>query len=505
MVLRARRPFRPGLVLILLTLVGAVVRFGGLTAQSFWLDEYLWTQNSVGSIDDIFHLADGYPPLFGVVVHTMMAAGLGSDWWLRFPSALAGTLAVPLTYAVARRVGGRAPALAATALMAVNPMAIWYSQECGAYALFMLVALASTLCFLRLLSGGSARYASGYAVAVCLGFGLHYYFAFVVAAQAVVASWDFACHRERRRLWLAMGVAAAAGFLVWGQAFLYDVASQSAEDSMRATSILALPYTVLTFVGGFSLGPPLRQLHHAVYSDGPLWTVVAPYSAITVCAVGLTALLALLAGTRRLTAPRVLIALLVAVPVLGAWTASLALVGYRPRYAVAALPLAAIWCASALGTRVRVPAGVLLIGLASLQLLALRQIDDAAYAREDTRAAAAYVDAHDPAATVVLVGDAADAFDRYAGSARTVAIMPWEANDPALLRARIDVSLRNRHEVWLLLARPWTTDRYEHVRALLEARYAAREEVHFAGVALRRYAERPVLAASENPSRRPRP
>lgn len=500
MALRTRRPFRPGLVLALLTLVGAVVRLGGLTAQSFWLDEYLWTQNSVGSVGDIFRLADGYPPLFGIIVHGLMQAGLDSDWWLRLPSAIAGILTVPLTYAVARRVGGRASALAATALMAVNPMAIWYSQECGAYALFMLAALSSTYCFLRLLGGGSRRHAWGYAIAVCLGFGLHYYFAFVVAAQALVALWDAVGHPERRRLWLGMGVAAFVGFLVWGQAFLYDVASQSAEDSQRATSVLALPYTVLTFVGGFSLGPPLRQLHHAVYSDGPLWAVLAPYSSVTVCAVGVTAVLALVACGRRLTPARLLTALLVLVPVLGAWAASLALVGYRPRYAVAALPLAAIWCASALGTRLRPVAGILLIGLASLQLFALRQIDDADYAREDTRAAAAYVGAHDPSATVVLVGDAADAFGRYAGTARTVVILPNEANDPTLLRERVDTALKDRHEVWLLAARPWTTDRYDHVRALLEARYAAREEVHFAGVSLRRYVDTPILAAREEAS-----
>ncbi|HEY2385396.1 MAG TPA: glycosyltransferase family 39 protein [Candidatus Binatia bacterium] len=498
--LRVRRPFRPGLILALLTLVGAVVRVGGLTAQSFWLDEYLWTQNSTGSVGDIFRLADGYPPLFGIIVHGMMQAGLGSDWWLRLPSAIAGVLTVPLTYAVARRVGGRAPALAATALMAVNPMAVWYSQECGAYALFMLVALASTWCFLRLLGGGARGAAWGYAVTVCLGFGLHYYFTFVVAAQGLVALWDVARHPERRRLWLAMGVAAIMGFLVWGQAFLYDVASQSAEDSQRATSILALPYTVLTFVGGFSLGPPLRQLHHAVYSEGPLWSVLAPYSTITVCAVGVTAVLALIACGRRLTPTRLLTALLVLAPVLGAWAASLALVGYRPRYAVAALPLAAIWCASALGTRLRPVAGVLLIGLASLQLLALRQIDDADYAREDTRGAAAYVGAHDPAATVVLVGDAADAFERYAGSARTVAIMPNEANDPDRLRERVDSVLKDRHEVWLLSARPWTTDRHDHVRSLLETRFAAREELHFAGVSLRRYVDAPIVAVREDTS-----
>jgi hypothetical protein len=79
-------------------------------------------------------------------------------------------------------------------------------------------------------------------------------------------------------------------------------------------------------------------------------------------------------------------------------------------------------------------------------------------------------------------------------------ILPNEANDPTLLRERVDTALKDRHEVWLLAARPWTTDRHDHVRALLEARYAAREEVHFAGVSLRRYVDAPILAAREEAS-----
>jgi uncharacterized membrane protein len=494
---RLHPPFRPRLLLALLTLVAAVVRFGGLTAQSFWLDEYLWTQSAAGSVHDILRLADGYPPLFGLLVHAQLRAGLASDWWLRAPSALAGTLAVPLTYAVGRRVAGYAPALAAAALLAINPMAIWYSQECGAYALFLLMALASTLCFLRVLAGGGGRDVYGYISALFLGFGLHYYFGFVVAAQALVGVRDAVRRPQRRVFWACMALAAAATFAVWGQAFLYDLGAQSAEDSGRPMSLLALPYTMLTFVGGFSLGPPLRRLHWILYSDAPLWEVVAPYSAVTLLALGVTTVLAILASARRWTVARALAALLVVVPVLGAWLASIVLVGYRPRYAVAALPIAAIWCASALRTRFRPLAGVLLIVLASLQLMALRHVDDRDYAREDTRAAAAYVSGRGPYATVILLGSAGDSFDRYAGATtRLVTIFPHDMDDDATLHARLEPVLAERGDVWLLAARPWTIDPNDRVRAILDSALTPREEVHFAGVALRRYVLAPTRTAA---------
>lgn len=495
--LRCQRPFRPRLLLALVTLVAAVVRFGGLTAQSFWLDEYLWTQSAAGTVRDIFRLADGYPPLFGLLVHAQLGVGLASDWWLRAPSALAGTLAVPLTYAVGRRVAGRAPALAAAALLAVNPMAVWYSQECGAYALFLLMALASTLCFLRLLGDGGWRDVYGYVGALLLGFGLHYYFVFVVGAHALVAAWDAARRPRRRVFWAGMALAAVATFALWGQALLYDIGSQAAEDSGRPMSLLALPYTMLTFVGGFSLGPPLRRLHWTLYSDAPVWSVVAPYSAVTVLTLVVSTVLALLATARRWTPARALTALLVTVPVLGAWLASMMLVGYRPRYAVAALPLAAIWCASALRTRARPLAGLLLIVLASLQLAALRRIDDREYAREDTRAAAAYVGARDARTTVVLVGCAADAFGRYADVATNlVVVLPHDVVDETSLRARLDPALATHRDVWLVSSRPWTIDPGERVRGLLDGELTVREEVHFAGVALRRYVAAPTRTAA---------
>jgi uncharacterized membrane protein len=448
-------------------------------------------------VPDIVRLADGYPPLFGLLVHVLLRAGLASDWWLRAPSALAGTLAVPLTYAIGRRVAGRAPALAAAALLAVNPMAIWYSQECGAYALFLLMALVSTLCFLRLLGDGGVRAALGYISALFLGFGLHYYFAFVVAAQAFVAAWDAVRRPQRRVFWACMAVAAAATFAVWGQAFLYDLGAQSAEDNGRPMSLLALPYTMLTFVGGFSLGPPLRRLHYTLYSDAPPWTVVAPYSAVMLLALGVSTVLAVLASARRWTPSRALTALLVFVPVIGAWLASMLLVGYRPRYAVAALPLAAIWCASALRTRFRPLAGALLIVLASLQLAALMRVDDREYAREDTRAAAAYVVARDADATVVLVGSAADTFGRYVGTvARLVIVRPHDLDDDITLHARLEDVFAVRGDVWLLSSRPWTVDPNDRVRVLLDTTLAAREEIHFAGVELRRYVVAPTRTAA---------
>ena len=113
--------------LLAVTLVAALVRLVDLGWQSLWVDEFLWTQTaSMKSIAAIVHRPDGYPPTIALLFRILQHAGLGADWWLRLPSALAGALSVPALYAVGRRLAPPATALLAAGLLPINPMAIWY-------------------------------------------------------------------------------------------------------------------------------------------------------------------------------------------------------------------------------------------------------------------------------------------------------------------------------------------------------------------------------------------
>jgi len=93
---------------VVVTLLAAFVRLVDLGWQSLWVDEYLWTLTaSLKSLSAIIHRPDGYPPTMALLFRALQRSGLGDDWWLRLPSALAGTLSVPVLYAVARRVARR--------------------------------------------------------------------------------------------------------------------------------------------------------------------------------------------------------------------------------------------------------------------------------------------------------------------------------------------------------------------------------------------------------------
>jgi 4-amino-4-deoxy-L-arabinose transferase-like glycosyltransferase len=214
--------------LLPLTAVAAAVRFPGLDRQSIWLDEWDSVRLAVKPVAAIVVTPDGEPPLFGLLLHALIRLGAASDWWLRFPSAVAGTLAVPLLLLVGARLGRPRTGLVAAALLAIHPLAVWYSQEARAYAVTMLLALASTGCLVELLRGGRTSWAVAYALTTSLGFGFHYYFAFVVAAHALIALADAAATPARRRRWLGTALLTGVALALWLPGLRADAAAQAA-------------------------------------------------------------------------------------------------------------------------------------------------------------------------------------------------------------------------------------------------------------------------------------
>jgi len=120
------------------TLLAAAVRLCGLGVQSLWLDEAFSHLFATLPLDMVWQamIVDAvHPPLYYLLMRLVVALVGGSEFALRFPSALAGVLTVALLYRAGRAwSGGRAAGWAAL-LLALNPFHIWYSQEARMYAL----------------------------------------------------------------------------------------------------------------------------------------------------------------------------------------------------------------------------------------------------------------------------------------------------------------------------------------------------------------------------------
>jgi 4-amino-4-deoxy-L-arabinose transferase-like glycosyltransferase len=222
----AERGDRRGLVLAVLaalTLAGIAARFATLGLQSYHHDEVITVvrviPGSFSQMLDAVKSSESNPPLYYVLAWGWAKAFGTSEVGLRSLSALLGAATVPLGYPIGRELSGRRAGLALTAILAVNPMLIWYSQEARSYSLLALFGALSLLFFLRALRTGSGRDLALWALTSALALCSHYFALFAVAIEAV---WLLVALRSR---WKAV-LPALAAVAATGAALLPLIASQ---------------------------------------------------------------------------------------------------------------------------------------------------------------------------------------------------------------------------------------------------------------------------------------
>ncbi|MBB4661938.1 glycosyltransferase family 39 protein [Conexibacter arvalis] len=156
---RARDP----IVLALATATAVALGLRLLALRGIWLDEATsihQAQMGLGEMLAQLRATDVHPPLHHVTLWaTVRVIGTG-ELAVRVPSLLAGTALVPLLYLTARDLWDRRAGLAAAALGAVAPFAVWYSAEARMYAFFMLLALLAVWAQARILRDRDAHAAA---------------------------------------------------------------------------------------------------------------------------------------------------------------------------------------------------------------------------------------------------------------------------------------------------------------------------------------------------------
>jgi hypothetical protein len=181
-----------------LTLLAAALRFATLDLQSLWYDEaytpvHMLHASLFATLRAVVH-SENTPPLWYVLVWGVARVLGTGEVALRLLSALAGVLTVPLAWCIGRELAGRRAALAAAALVAVNPLFVWYSQEARAYGLYVLAAALAMVCFLRALRAPTRANMLAFALAGTLALLSHYFAVFLLAPMCV---WLLAAHGRR--------------------------------------------------------------------------------------------------------------------------------------------------------------------------------------------------------------------------------------------------------------------------------------------------------------------
>jgi hypothetical protein len=126
-------------------------------------------------------------PLYFWALEPWLRVAGRSELALRFPSALAGLVAIALSYAVASRLFGMLASQLTALLIAANPYLAWYAGEGKMYTLITALALLSTYLLLRALASGQKRFWLGYVLATTVLFYCHVLTPLLLPVQFVLA------------------------------------------------------------------------------------------------------------------------------------------------------------------------------------------------------------------------------------------------------------------------------------------------------------------------------
>ena len=491
------RRLLPAVVIVLLIAAGA--RFYRIDAQSLWNDEGNSLRLAERSVSDLIDAAarDIHPPGYYLTLKAWIALGGASELALRLPSAFAGVLTAAAAIALGRRLYGDGAGALAGGMVALSPLAVYYSQETRMYALLGLLAALSMAVFAvwlaRIERGRAARrWALALGVIHAAGLYTHYAYPFTLLAEGVLfvlwlaeRGWSPATRRALLA-YAALNGLALALFAPWLPTAWDQLTAWPAAES-------AIPWheRVRASLSAITIGGAVREAGWAA--------LITP---------GLLALGVLVGAQRDRELPRGWRALLPPLWIVATVGGLLLSGAYRPtnlKFLVPAGVAAALWLAGgaagwwqALRTRPGLRAApLLLIGV--VLAMQLRSLDtlyhDPAAARADYRAIAARLarDAQPDAAIILDAPNQIEVFSYYYdGPAPVYGLPRGLGGDDAQTAAEVEALLARHARVFVLFWGEDERDPRRAVQAALDAGAYPVASEWYGDVRLAQYA---VLAA----------
>jgi 4-amino-4-deoxy-L-arabinose transferase-like glycosyltransferase len=258
-----------------LTILAAVLRLSTLELQSFWYDEaftpvHVLHPSLWATLRGVVH-TENSPPLWYLLAWADSRVLGTGEIALRLPSALAGIATVLVAWAIGRELAGRRAALVSAALVAVNPLFVWYSQEARVYGLFVLMGALSMLCFLRVEREPSRGRAAAFALSGALALLSHYFAVFLLVPMVL---WLAFGPGERRAATRRAVLPALGALVLVGLALLPLIFAQGAHGTQWigrwafADRLQAIPQYYLTGYSGAPLGHGVELLIGLVILGG---------------------------------------------------------------------------------------------------------------------------------------------------------------------------------------------------------------------------------------------
>jgi uncharacterized membrane protein len=238
-----------------LVLAGLILGGLGLrlaVTRGIWLDEAISIHQAHLSLHDLFsnlYYGDRHPPLHHLVLWLTIRAFGDSEFAVRLPSLIAGTLVIPVLYELGRELYDRRTGLIAAAFAAASPLLVWYSQEVRMYAFVTLFGLLALLTQLRVMRNGTMLNWAAYILSTAALLWSHYFGLLLIGVQQIIFI-AVLIHRKRRGepiKPLALGFAYSAAILVMQLIALVVFARHQFQSTHAAAGSPSGTYDPLSF------------------------------------------------------------------------------------------------------------------------------------------------------------------------------------------------------------------------------------------------------------------
>ncbi len=361
-----------------------------LGQQDFWMDEfyalYYIDRPFLDAVRTIIQPQHNGPLFFLLLWGWRHLVGT-SEYALRYLSLLEMLLALAGTWRLARDLAPARVAHAAVLLLACAPLTLYYAQEAKMYALFMALAVLSTLALWRALRRNRwpdwLRYVLLFNL---LGYS-HFFGVFTVATQALLVLWDAWRRPSVLRAYLLTMVLAALPYVPVAFFLLREFPSMAVPVGLQ--HFLPLPQLIMELLTIY--GPRLALGHLAI----------GPYIPV---GVGGLALVGLGVAWRRRPSTALWAAALTWLPALIYYPLSFKLPLFTARYFIAGMPFFVLSLAWLVQIRPRVVGVVVMSALLTLYAWAdLRDWTNPLVQRPQWRRLAAYLEAHSTPQDVIVV------------------------------------------------------------------------------------------------------
>ena len=205
-------------------LLAFLLRFWGLTYQSFWLDEcqVMMIIDPTKKWEWLFYFLNccEYHPPFFYILEKMFTSIFGyNDFVARLLPAIGGMLSIGCMYLLGKELFNKPVGWICACLTTVNYYNIWYAQDVRNYIFAFLISTLSYLFFIKLVKDMRWGKAWSYILFSLLLLYTHYFGTFVFISQAFVALVLFLLEPNRRKSYLRVllpsGILCAIGFLPW--------------------------------------------------------------------------------------------------------------------------------------------------------------------------------------------------------------------------------------------------------------------------------------------------